>query len=187
MPAPMTADEALAQLDRIVDQPVPRDRVDLARYGDAIQASYIRRTGNTWGRATILMIPGHHRAIGQGETLDDAYQALLADVGLPPQKVWQSNAIILSYDARIIDQRLLPADATETDLPATLERKCCPYKSCGTTDLYLDAGFNRQTGERDYAYLRGSNDEPYYGPTTSVAALVEMVNDRVTWPVRERD
>lgn len=50
----------------------------------------------------------------------------------------------------------------KTILPPTLKAPCCPGKSCGNTQLYLDGTL--QDGELLYVYKRKSNDDFYSEP-----------------------
>ena len=87
------------------------------------------------------------------------------------------------YDACLVEQPTIPANADVDELPKQILRKCCPYKSCGNTDLYLAAEYDRHTGTRIYGFRRGSNDDWYFGPYTVLADLIEAMNRREQWPV----
>lgn len=91
------------------------------------------------------------------------------------------------YERILIQQPVIPDDPCEDDFPVNLDRKCCPYKSCGNVDLYRAFGFDWHTGARVFGYKRGSNDEWYFGPVSTLAELAVKLNDREYWPVDDRD
>lgn len=88
------------------------------------------------------------------------------------------------YDAVILDQPILPADAKERDLPVNLLRKCCAYRSCGNTELYLHIHVDPDTGERSYTYRRLANDDDFFGPA-DLPGIIEHLKYRLLWPVDE--
>ena len=51
-------------------------------------------------------------------------------------------------------------------LPTTIKIACCPGKSCGDTNLYLDH-VRLEDGAHQYGYKRLSNDEWYNRETTA--------------------
>ena len=89
------------------------------------------------------------------------------------------------YERCLVEQPLMTADGGEDSFPATIFRKCCPYKSCRNVDLYRAFEFSSTTGRPLYGYKRGSNDEWFYGPASDLAELAEEMNHRDRWPVDE--
>jgi len=70
--------------------------------------------------------------------------------------------------------------AESSRIPRHIERPCCPGKSCGNTQLWLDVIEPLSAwGERDipalFAYRRCSNDEMYSGEYRTEAAMVHWL------------
>ncbi len=91
----------------------------------------------------------------------------------------------MKYEDCLIPQPTIPVDAGEDAFPEKLMRKCCPWKSCGNTDLYRSFGYEFDSGHRVYGYKRGSNDDWYFGPYGSLEELVAAMNNAELWPVDE--
>ncbi|KQO98129.1 hypothetical protein [Leifsonia sp. Leaf264] len=88
-------------------------------------------------------------------------------------------------DGTTIEQPAIPADATWDDLPDELERRCCPGEIRNTTvykALVPMLDKNSPTGASvAYTYKRG-NDDTYRGSST-IAGLIDAMNDPEDWPV----
>lgn len=71
------------------------------------------------------------------------------------------------------------------ELPERIERKCCESTiSCGNTQLRLNAKKDLITGEEVWAYVRDSNDDPYYSAGTR-AELIEKMQRGEPWSEAE--
>ncbi|WP_159599439.1 hypothetical protein [Agromyces humi] len=105
------------------------------------------------------------------------------------------------YRATLEPQQTYPPGTAWADLPDTIERKCCLYKSCGNTTIVKTAvpliDLDSPTGSRHgYVYARESNGDYYFRVCDTVDELIERVcdtvdeliervNDPTYWPVRE--
>ena len=87
------------------------------------------------------------------------------------------------YERLLIPQESIPPGAGEDAFPQHIDRKCCPYKSCGNADLYRSFEYDRYTGQRVYGYRRGSNDDWYFGPYDDLDDLAVAMDRRDQWPV----
>lgn len=95
------------------------------------------------------------------------------------------------YYAKVVPQPIVVA-ATEGDLPRKIERKCCQYKSCGNTDLMLEAHPRFEHVEADqyrrvpfFHYVRESNGDVFWAG--SLNEIVERLNDPTWYPVADGD
>lgn len=84
---------------------------------------------------------------------------------------------------------IIPQPHLET-LPEKLTRKCCTYKTCGNTELYLEdetegvpAILRPFLGNRTHTYRRFSNDDAYMSGTR--AEVLAMINDPYYFPIDE--
>ena len=94
---------------------------------------------------------------------------------------------LAEYRARLVEQPALDPSTTAAELPKQIVRKCCPYKSCGNTDLYLDSRLHRDEGGQAvdlYGYRRQSNDNWYFHPTDLPGLIACLSNDEY-WPVKK--
>lgn len=80
-------------------------------------------------------------------------------------------------------QETFSPDSTFEELPEYIDRQCCSWKSCGTTDLFkrLESRVIDGKAVLVYEYARGSNEDTYFSSTT-VEGLVEQLNDATRWP-----
>lgn len=97
-----------------------------------------------------------------------------------------SPAVLVYFGEMVVPQPRLTA------LPQKLVRKCCAYKSCGNTELYLvtefvyepapDAGPGLFRRTEVYGYCRASNDDMYFS-YQPLEKMLELVNDPEQFPV----
>lgn len=84
---------------------------------------------------------------------------------------------------------------TVDTLPEQMIVACCPGKSCWPIAVRAQTSVPAQRADgiglqlaapvAEYAYVRESNDENYFGPVRDLATLVAMVNDPYHWPRRD--
>lgn len=95
------------------------------------------------------------------------------------------------YDFTKIAQPTLDPATSFEDMPATIERACCPHKTCGNVTLELRFAAVRTSPDGPetvrYAYRRGNgwngyDDGDEYRGADTLAELIEQINDPACWP-----
>lgn len=104
---------------------------------------------------------------------------------------WGLNENLVAYFGRLELQQIITASSFE-DLPKTLVRKCCQYKSCGATDLALQVSHRYEHVEGDMyrrvgssaVYARTSNDDVFWHAST-IEEMLAKVNDPTWYPEQD--
>lgn len=79
---------------------------------------------------------------------------------------------------------LIAAGTPLGELPTTIERQCCPGKSCGNTTakLHVDAKVVTGQVELSDSYCREGNGDYYFWPQRTLDDLIVLLNEPAFWP-----